>query len=97
VASCCNNGNGHSGCLRSGEILDYLGKCLPFQKDNVVWSCCVYLFRVILIDSCGYFPKEIFFVVETRRVLNETEHYFLILRVFFCGAATQRESWPPHS
>ena len=42
----------------------------------------VYLVHVILIDSCGYFPKEFFFVVETQRVLNEAENYFLILHLY---------------
>jgi len=82
MAGCCDNGHEHSGLLRSGGILDYLEKCLPFQRDNALWSWCVYLFHVILIDSCGYFPNEFFFVVEKRRVLNETENYFLIFYIY---------------
>jgi len=82
VAGCCDNGNENSGFLRSGEILDYLEKCLPFQQDKALWSWCVYLFHVILIDSCGYFPNEFFFVVDTRRVMNETENYFLMLYIY---------------
>jgi hypothetical protein len=42
---------------------------------------CLFI-HVILIDSCRYFPKEFFFVVETRRFLNEAENYFLILHIY---------------
>ena len=37
-----------------------------------------------LIDICGCFPKEFFFVVEMRRVLNEAENCFLILHIYIC-------------
>jgi hypothetical protein len=38
VAGCCEHGNEPSGCLKGGELLDWLSDCQLLKKDSAPWS-----------------------------------------------------------